>query len=204
MAEGYDVQLFNQLYKDTEGLRKKLASGIDCRRFGLPYDEVLSFFDVKFIYTFNKYHDEPANILKAQIIKSLQNFKQRILRKAYTVKHSQNIVSVETLLTYDENLIEEHPENDPRDYYYNTIMKFMEGHLSENAFLIFQVQLNPPPFVLKRINPGEDKDLQKIPDEVLLEYFDLGFTEKSYKYLTHLKKEIRNAIAYAKVKFKAS
>lgn len=80
----------------------------------------------------------------------------------------------------------------------------MKEHLSENAYILLDLQLNPTPYILQRINPDKDSNLQKIPDELLLEYFDLGFSAKSFKYLTHLKKEIRNAIKYAQQKLRVS
>jgi hypothetical protein len=202
MIEGYDPKLFNRLYENTTALKRKLAGQIDCRRFGVEYQDVLSWFDTKFLFVFNKHYGEPENILLAKIITSLQNFKCRVLRKAYTINHSQTILSVEQLVTFDDGLIEEHPEMTEKDFYYNKIMTFMRKHLSDNAYLLFEVQLTPPPFILSRINPGPECFLTKIPDEVLLEYFDLGYSEKAYKFLSSLKKEIRNAVAFAKSQFK--
>lgn len=204
MVANYDKEMFNRLYAKTEALRHKLARQIDPRRFGLPYDEIYSFFNVKFIYVFNKYYGEPENILQAKLINAMQNFKQRILRKAYTLNHTQNIVAVEELVYFEDSLREEHPENVDRDFYYNKIMTFMRSHLSDNAFVLFEVQLNPPPYIINRINPGKESNLQRIPDDVLLEYFSLGLSDKAYKYLHQLKKEIRNAVNYAKSSFKSS
>jgi hypothetical protein len=202
MVEGYNVELFNRIYDDTLPLRKKLASGIDPRRFGLAYEDILSFFDIKFIYVFNKYHYETEGVLKGMIINALSNFKNRILRSAYTNKHSQSIISTDNLLNLEDAEFEE-PQSD-KDYYYDKTMQFMKEHLSENAFLVLEVQLNPPPYILKRINVDKEKCLQKIPDDLLLEYFGLGFSDNAYKYLGQIKKEIRNAIAYAKKALRAS
>lgn len=200
MVEGYDEKLFNKLYQETEPLRRKLAGQIDARRFGLFYDDILSFFDVKFIFCFNKHYNEPPNKLKAFLLNSLSNFKNRILRNAYTVKNSQNIVSFDTLVNIDDSF---HLEPDyvsptPRDYYYEKMMHFMKHHLSDNAYLLLEVQLNPPPYILKRINKSPDSNLQKIPDLVLLKYFGLGKSENAHRYLNKLKKEIRSAVQYAK------
>lgn len=202
MVENYDPQMFNRLYKETEGLRRKLASGIDARRFGLAFEDILSFFDTKFIFVFNKYHDENEGDLKGLIINALKNFKNRVLRSAYTNKHSQSIISTENVLSLENNDFEE-PQAD-RDYYYDKAMDFMKKHLSDNAFRVLEVQLNPPPYILKRINTDSSKYLQKIPDDLLLEYFNLGYSDNAYKYLNQLKKEIRNAIAYAKKQLKVS
>lgn len=197
MPKGYDQQLFNQLYKETEPLRKSLAHRIDHRRFGLTYEDVLSFFDDKFIFCFSKHHDEDPKKLKAFLINSLQNFKNRILRSIYTKKYSQNIISLDAMVV-DQEIVE---EEDNHQYYYEKLMSFMKDHLSDNALLILEIQLNPPPYILSRINVDKDKNLQKIPDELLLEYLDLGDSDNAYKYIKRLKKEIRNSINYAKTSF---
>lgn len=196
MAEGYDEQLFNQFYKESEPLRKKLASQIDARRFGLFYEDVLSFFDVKFIFVFNKHWQkgDPPQKIKACILNALQNFKYRVLRSAYTLKYSQSVINLEEALVEDKLIDDTHE----KDFYYSKMMDFMKNHLSDNAYLLLEVQLNPPPYILNKINPGKDKPLQKIPDHVLLEYFDLGLGNNSHKYLNKLKKEIKKAVSYAK------
>ena len=85
MKEGYSVQLFNDLYKQTSKLRKKLASQIDYRRYGVTPDIIESWFDDKFIYVFNKHFDnKDTDVLKGFIINSLQVFKYRVLRGAYS------------------------------------------------------------------------------------------------------------------------
>lgn len=196
MAVGYDEKLFNQIYKETEPLRRKLAGQIDARRFGLFYDDILSFFDIKVIFVFNKHwlKGDPPQKIKACILNALSNFKCRILRQAYTLKYSQSILSLDELINKEDWKDDSHE----KDEYYEKMMSFMQNHLSDNAYVLLEIQLNPPPFILKKINPGKDKPLQKIPDHILLEYFDLGSSENAYRYLNKLKKEIRNAINLAK------
>lgn len=195
MAVGFDEKLFNRLYAETAPLRKKLAGQIDSRRFGLGYEDILSFFDVKFIYCFNKHYDDPPEKLKAFLLNALRNFKCRILRAAYTKKFSQSIVSFEDLQAKEFDIAE---ENDTRDSYMEKLLSFLKDHLSDNALLILQIQLNPPPFILDRINISKEKSLQKIPDQLILEYLDLGYSDNAVKYLNHLKKEIKQVIGFAK------
>ena len=84
MEEGYPVELFNKLYKETKYLRKSLTRQIDARRFGVSPDIVESWFDDKFIFVFNKhFKDKNEDVLKGFLINSLRTFKLRILRKAY-------------------------------------------------------------------------------------------------------------------------
>lgn len=198
MPEAYDERLFNKLYSKTENLRQKLARGIDSRRFGLCHEDVVSFFDVKFIFVFSKHHEKDEQILLGFILNSLRNFKCRILRAAYTNKFSQNITSVENLITLEDEVSHD-PLPQPNNL--DKMMDYMKEHLSPNAYMVLDIKLNPPPYILKRINTSPDANLQKIPDHLILDYLDLGTSEKSYKYFDSLKKEIKNAIAYAKTHF---
>lgn len=200
MIEGYDEQLFNTLFKKTDSLRKKLASGIDAKRFGVEFEDVVSWFNTKFIFVFTKYYDNPENILLGYIINSLQTYKNRILRKAYTTQFSQTIISTDDVFTYQAHLSEE--QQSPKDTYYTELMQFMKRHLSDNAYCLLEVQLNPPPFIISRQIENDNERIHKIPDQLLLEYFDLGLTNKSYIYLESLKKEIKKATQYAKEYFK--
>lgn len=201
MPDTYDKKLFNDIYQKTEGLRKKLASQIDCRRFGLTYEDILAAFDVKFIFVFEKFHKESENKLLAMMLNALQNFKCRILRSAYTKKFSQNIVQVDNLIVLEDNLIEDHPSNFDQLNYFNDLLTFMRGYLSQNAYLLFEIKLNPPLYIQNKLNTHPDANIHKIPDHLILDYLDLGYTEKSYKYLETLKKEIRNGINAAKANF---
>lgn len=202
MPEIYDKKLFNYLYSKTSNLRNKLARQIDCRRFGVEYEDILSSFDIKFIFVFNKFHKEPEEILLGMMLNSLKNFKCRILRSAYTNKFSQNILRVDDILTKDDHLSEDHPHYSNKHDYQAQLMQFMKTHLSMNAYTVFEVKLNPPPYMHCRLNTHQNANLQKIPDQLILEYFDLGESEKAYKYLDTLKKEIRNTINFAKIHFK--
>lgn len=204
MPEIYDRKLFNSLYDRTQNLRNKLAGQIDCRRFGLPHEDILAMFDVKFIFVFTKNHTKPENILLATMLNSLQNFKCRILRSAYTKKFSQNIEHVDDVITLEENLSEEHPINLDTHNYAEQMMDFMRINLSSNAYAILELKLNPPPYIQRKLNISPDANLQKIPDHLILDYFDLGQSPKAYKYLETLKKEIKGAISYAKVHFNKS
>lgn len=198
MVAGYDEEMFNRLFRKTENLRKKLASEIDPNRFGVCYCDIVSFFNTKFIYVFNKYYGHTEGVLLGHLIKALQLFKFRILRSAYILKHNHKKVDIDSLVTYEENLVDNADPYKEKNNYLPVLMDFLKNHLSENAYLLLEVQLNPPPFILSKINPGADSSLQKIPDHVYLEYLNLGSSENSYKYLKFLKNEIKDATNYAK------
>ena len=198
MKEGYDAALFNSLYEKTRSLTRKLARGINHERFGVTPEDVVSWFDVKFIYVFNKYYDNPPEVLLGFIINSLQTYKSRIIKDAYTQKNSQTIIPMDNVSYLD---IGDTHTDDP-DNYYNKLMSFMKKHLSDNAYLILELQFNPSPYIIKRLNESGCDNIHKIPDEIILDYLDLGFGEKANKYLCRLKKEIKEAILLAKFHFK--
>jgi len=203
MPADYDEQLFNRLYQETLPLRRVLARQIDSRRFGLAFEDILSFFDSKFIYVFSKHYKEDPNKLKAFLINSLKNFKCRILKSAYTHKYSQSIISLDVLVVEQPDIIADEVSN-TKDFYYEKLMAFMKEHLSDNALLILELQINPPPYIIQKINIDKSKNLQKVPDQVILEYLDMGQSDNAYKYIKKLRKEIRNAVNYAKTTFKSS
>ena len=69
MKEGYDEKLFNDLYEKVKPLKRKLASTISTSKLGISYDDILSWFDIKFIFVFNKYFEnKEPEVLKGFII----------------------------------------------------------------------------------------------------------------------------------------
>lgn len=200
MVENYNPQLFNTIYQKTEGLRRKLASGIDHRRFGVDNDEILSWFTVKFIFAYNKYvHQYDEDVLLGHMIKAMQFFKIRIIKAAYTVKYSQTIVE----FVGNENLEVYDPLNDHREYYYQKMVTFMKANLSDNAYMLLQLQLNPPPYIINRVKEKPKGGIHKIPDQLIAEYFDLGSCRKALKYIDSLEKEIEQYTLIARHHFKA-
>lgn len=201
MVVDYNPALFNEIYQKTEGLRRTLAAGIDSRRFGVDYQEILSWFSVKFIYAYNKYypkHKKKPEILKAHMIRAMQFMKCRILRAAYTVKFSQEIISFDGT-AHDES----HDPYQPTqfEFYSDKLRRYMKSNLSDNAYLLFSLQLNPPPYIMNRLTEKGQHDIHKIPDDLIAEYFDLGFSNRTYIYLESLKREIKQYVLSAKVYF---
>lgn len=205
MTPGYDVQLFNSLFEKTEPLRKKLASEISCQRFGVDYQEVLSWFSVKFIYVFNKYHQKKSpDLLLGDIINSMKNFKCRVLRQAYTVKYSQSIIRVGYTTVLENAQSYRMPEDDDSPDKMKLVKDFLRGNLSENAYALFELQLNPPYYFIDKLKKQEIPSLHKIPDRMICEYLGLEVNDKTSKYISTLRKEIRSTITYAKYHFQNS
>lgn len=202
MVADYNPALFNELYQKTEGLRRTLAAGIDSRRFGVDYQEILSWFSVKFIYAYNKYyptHKNKPEILKAHMIRAMQFMKCRILRGAYTIKYSQEIISFDGT-SHDQSCEPFQPS--AFEFYSEKLRNYMKANLSDNAFVLFQLQLNPPPYIVRKLAKQGQHNIHKIPDRLIAKYFDLGYSKKTFAYLDLLKREIKQYTESAKVYFR--
>lgn len=188
MKDGYSQELFNKLYEETKQLRKSLAWGIDHRRYGVDKDLVESWFDDKFIFVFNKHcEDKEENILKGFIISSLQQFKNRVLRGAYSKKNEFYCNSIQ--LEGEHNIINyiiDKEDTSTSDIFYGLVLEFFKKELSNDAYSLFELELNPPPFILNRI----PKSNAKIPVSLVLEFFDLENVNKNIKYIRQLRKDI--------------
>lgn len=197
MKEGYSLELFEKLYKETQPLRKKLAWEIDHRRYGVSKDIMESWFDDKFIFVFNKHFNNlEEGHLKGTIINSLKTFKLRILRKAYSTEGEfySNTVDLEgsnMLINY----LPDKSDITNEDLFLGIATEFMKKELSDNAYMLLSLQLNPPPFILNKLK----KSNSSIPVDLILEYFSLDNISKNIRMIRELKKEISQAIEKAKL-----
>lgn len=190
-----DLQLFEEIYRKTKDLRKKLASQIDHRRFGVERADILAWFDTKFIFAFNKYRNEKPEILKAFIIRTLQFFKNRILRASYTQKNSVNRDKVDIEDCYYEKETHISPSFSDHETLLNLTNAYLKDHLSKDAYLVLQCELCPPPYILQRLS--EKERTTKIPSKLISEY--LGFNNS---YIYRLKQEISAGVNDAKDHFR--
>ena len=200
MKEGYPVDLFNKLYKETESLRRSLSFQIDHRRYGVTQDIIKSWFDDKFIFVFNKhFQDKEPDILKGFLINSLRTFKMRILRKAYNGEGEFYGSCVTLDGEYDLiNIIPDTDKGDNESVFYNLAMEFMKKKLSDNAYLLFQVQIDPPPYIMSRVENCNSR----IPNKLIAEFLNIdNDLDEADRYIKSLKKEINNAIKSAKEYF---
>lgn len=207
MKEGYDENLFNQLYRDTSGLRKALAYQIDSRRFGVDYNEILSWFDVKFIFAFNKYYGEMSNdMLRGHIINSLKTFKYRIMKEAYLKKNEQyqNRLSIDDTEVF-ENLIsqKETGEEEAQNKLLSEALTYLKTSISDDAYFILELQLDPPQYILNKLEDLDNPKVSSIPNEILADYLGLIPNTKVISYIKDLKREIKFGIESARVYFKS-
>jgi len=205
----HDPKIFNELYERTELLKRKLASQIDHRRFGVDNSEIISWFDVKFIFIFNKYYSRfNKDVLLGHLINGLKLFKCRILRSAYTFKYTQSIVSFEPYhYENDTSLSYQSLNYTSESFDYESYQKardFMQGTLSREAYYLFLLELNPPPFIIKEMEAMGLNNRKKIPADILVKYFELGNSDDSYKYINNLRKEIKDGVSKARINFSKS
>lgn len=198
MQEGYDKVLFNKLFEQTKSLRKKLAVNIDKRRFGVEYDDIVSWFDTKFMYVFNKYYGEmDEDLLLGHIIKSLQFFQIRIIRSAYTLKNTQQITPVEDFMDLEEYALD-NPWDTRKEEMLQGVLEFLSYTISDNAQVVLDILLNPPPYITERV-PGKTK---KIPNLLIADYMGLGSSLEGEKLIRSYTREIEVGIEKAKLHFK--
>ena len=202
MKEGYDQKLFNRLYKETESLRKALSYQINPKRFGVTSDIIFSWFDDKFIWVFSKYADSiTPEQLKGRMINSLSTFKFRILRKAYSKQNIYaNEIDILRLDNYDAsiaNIIPDKTEIDNHQLFLELALQYLKQNLCDDALLVLEIELNPPPFIMDKIeNPKT-----KIPAKLIAEYLDLEPNKDSINFINDLRREIKYWIEEAKVYF---
>lgn len=213
MKEGYDPKLFVELFEKTKALRKSLVYGIDAKRFGVDQEELLSWFDVKFIYVFNKYWDTEPERLLGYIINGLKMYKRRLVLECYSKKNELHATEpLENFLSFEEfeNAGEEmdeassykefgdslDPNTDDR-YFLDVALKFLRDNLSEDAYFLLEVQLNPPPFIINKLQERNHQKLDKLPDEVVADYMGIHPDKQGLSYLRSLKSELRQGIEKA-------
>lgn len=197
MVENYDRNLFNLLYKNTEQLRAKLAWEIDPRKYGVDYDEMLSWFDVKFLFAFNRYYndercsDNREQKLKAYIINSLQMYKRKIVLDSYkgkqTLTNRNSNIDITEVYNYEELLIEE-IEDDSEDLI-TQIKTYFKERLSEEAYFLFELELNPPPYITSQY-PDKER-IPKLTTEVILDFLEIPCTDEAKDYIKTLHREIK-------------
>lgn len=198
LKEDFPEDLFNSIYKEVQPLKYAIARSIDYRRLGVTKDIVESWLDDKILYAFNKYFDTKTEpLLKGYVLQSLQTFKYRILRKAYQVDIYDNLVELEGEKELI-NIIPDKNELDDSELFLGLARSFMENALSRDALEIYNIQLNPPPYILKRMkNPNS-----RIPIRLLAEYLSLGSYRENLEYLSQLREEVNEAIKQARAYFK--
>lgn len=197
MQEGYDTDLFNKLYKLVQPVIRNLVRGIDIRRLNTSQDILTSQFNDKMLYVFNKYYgtvDEEH--LKANILRALSTYKNRILTYAYSEKaaFNQNIKSFEDLFDDSkEDFSDEQEEQEKvKSEMWNILKEYMLSNLSSDAKLVWEVMITPPPYVELNAKFG------RITNTLLVDFFNLPKNRDSVRYIGELKEEVQEVMERAK------
>jgi len=202
MKPGYNPALFEELYERTKPLRRKLAFEIDARKFGVDYLEILSWFDVKFIYTFNKYFDSEPKRLLGYIINSLTTYKYRVMRSSYQIKYHNHASMLDITELYDHSsIVDDTSDDSGRQDDLNRLSLFMRQTLHDDALLIFELETCPPPYILEQLKDLGKKENSKIPHELIADYLGYPDSVKFITYVSELRRDIRIALSMAKDHF---
>ena len=201
MQEGYDEELFNKLYEELTPLKRKLASQINPSGLGINKDDIMSWFDVKFIFVFNKYMGkmEPP-VLKGHLISALQLYKNRILKYSISAKNTvnHNTIDITELTDLEESYVN-YSKSDER-IFLDLINIFMKSHLSYQAYQIYQIEYNPPLYIIDKLNG----DMSKLTTRVIIDYLGLNFNKKVSLLIKNLRNEVSEAIGLARQEFSLS
>ncbi len=197
--QDYDKELFEKIYYQTTSLRRMLAYQIDARRFGVTPDIILSWFDDKFLLVFNKYFGKKdPEVLKGYIINSLKTFKYRILRKAYQPESMQfysNLIELED--SSEVYNIIDRVEESSENIFLGLAVEFIKERLSNEAYLIFQIQIDPPFYVTSRMkNPNG-----RIPTNLILEFLGIEPTKYAISRINKIRRQVNEVIDEAKSYF---
>lgn len=202
LPENYDVDLFNSYYKSMTPLIRNLVRHIDPKRFNITKDILQSYFYDKLLYVFTKYYDladSNPEKFKATIISSLSTLKYRILRNAYcntSVEFNLQTHSFEDC--FEDSRKDDIPDLDEAEAQkqekIEEVYEFMRNQVSKDAYLLFQIGLNPPAFIKERLRTEN----AIIPVSIILEFFELPKTNLFIRYISDLRNEIKSAIESAK------
>lgn len=188
MPSDYDRELFNRLYKITRPVIRNLVRQIDYRRFNVSPDILASYFDDKFLFVFNKYQGKiPNEHLQANILRALSTFKNKLLRNAYGEKaeYNQGLTSMEDLFDNNKELEDDSEEAQAKEEHMEMIEGYMRKNLSPDAFLIFQLTMDPPEVLMATEDRGK-----RISNIAFVDFFELPRTKSSVKFIADLREDI--------------
>lgn len=197
----YDQDLFNRMYKTCKPLIRRLTKGVDSRRFNVSQDIIQSYFWDKFLYVFNKYQDKyDEERLKATILSSLQTFKSKLLRNAYTkqAEFNQELTSLENLFDNNKELLDDSEESRIKEEQSIEFHKYMKEHLTQDEYLVMQIQLDPPKWFEDKIKESHGK----LSILHLIDYFELPRDKTSINFFSKIRKNIQKTIEQASIDLK--
>lgn len=197
----YNRDQFEKLYKLCRPLVRNLSRSIDSRRFNVSQDIIQSYFWDKFLYVYNKYqHKYDEERLKATLLTSLQVFKNKLLRNAYTkqAEFNQELTSLDILFDNNKEYLDDTEDTEYKQELSDRFNQFMMDNLTPDEYLVFRIELDPPPFFTERIIQSRGK----LSILHLVDFFELPRNGKSQTILTNMRKHIKETLEKAKKEFK--
>lgn len=197
----YNRDQFEKLYKLCRPLVRNLSRSIDSRRFNVSQDIIQSYFWDKFLYVYNKYqHKYDEERLKATLLNSLQVFKNKLLRNAYTkqAEFNQELTSLDILFDNNKEYLDDTEDTEYKQELSDRFNQFMMDNLTPDEYLVFRIELDPPPFFTERIIQSHGK----LSILHLVDFFELPRNGKSQTILTNMRKHIKETLEKAKKEFK--
>ena len=197
----YNRDQFEKLYKLCRPLVRNLSRSIDSRRFNVSQDIIQSYFWDKFLYVYNKYqHKYDKERLKATLLTSLQVFKNKLLRNAYTkqAEFNQELTSLDILFDNNKEYLDDTEDTEYKQELSDRFNQFMMDNLTPDEYLVFRIELDPPPFFTERIIQSHGK----LSILHLVDFFELPRNGKSQTILTNMRKHIKETLEKAKKEFK--
>lgn len=197
----YNRDQFEKLYKLCRPLVRNLSRSIDSRRFNVSQDIIQSYFWDKFLYVYNKYqHKYDEERLKATLLTSLQVFKNKLLRNAYTkqAEFNQELTSLDILFDNNKEYLDDTEDTEYKQELSDRFNQFMMDNLTPDEYLVFRIELDPPPFFTERIIQSHGK----LSILHLVDFFELPRNGKSQTILTNMRKHIKETLKKAKKEFK--
>ena len=203
MKEGYDIDLFNKLYKVCKPVIKNLSKQIDHRRFNLTPDIITSYFWDKMIFVFNKYYGTCSeNILQAKILSALSTFKNKLLRSAYgdMAKFNQHLSKLEDLFddskedTNNSSILDD-DTNEYTQKLSDILNDYMKKNLTSDELLIYEIMYNPPKYIQERVDKSKSG---KITNLIIIDFFELPRDVTSNKYISQCRSNVKYWLDRAK------
>jgi len=189
----YDREMFERLYKVCKPLIRSLSRNIDCKRYNVSRDIIQSYFWDKFMYVFNKYQTQYSEErLKATLLSSLQTFKNKLLRNAYTqqAEFNQELTSFEVLYDNSKELLDDSEETRYKEDLSRRFHQYLQDNLTPDEYLLFKIELNPPLFFKERMEESHGK----LSILHIIDYFELPRDRKSQNMISEMRTHIKDTL----------
>jgi hypothetical protein len=74
----------------------------------------------------------------------------------------------------------------------------MKARLSEDAYFLLEIELNPPPYILAQLENPDQTKIPKPSAELIAEYLGIEDNEYALEYIAKLRSEIKEMTKQAR------